>query len=80
MHIRPDQFAFVSCRRLQRYAGATVLYFLSTDPLAGTVRRLWPRGSRFVRCNMRARAAFKCGHDPDRKIALNPHKQAISLQ
>jgi hypothetical protein len=34
MHIRPDQSAFVGCRRLQRYAGATVLYFLSTDSLA----------------------------------------------
>jgi hypothetical protein len=26
MHIRPDQYAFVGCRRLQRYGGATVLY------------------------------------------------------
>jgi hypothetical protein len=34
MHIRSDQSAFVECRRLQRYASATVLYFLSTDSLA----------------------------------------------
>jgi hypothetical protein len=29
---------------------------------------------------MRARTAFKCGHDPVREIALIPHKQAISIQ
>jgi hypothetical protein len=29
MHIRPDQYAFVGSRRLQRYGGATVLYFLN---------------------------------------------------
>jgi hypothetical protein len=47
------------------YAGATVLYFLSTDPLAKLSGGLWPRGGRFVRCcNMQARAAFKCLHNP----------------
>jgi hypothetical protein len=34
MHIRRDQSAFIGCRRLQRYTGETVLYFLSNDPLA----------------------------------------------
>jgi hypothetical protein len=34
VHIRLDQAAFFGCRRLKRYAGRTVRYILSTDPLA----------------------------------------------
>jgi hypothetical protein len=29
---------------------------------------------------VRCQAEFKCGRDPDRKIALNQYKMAISLQ
>jgi hypothetical protein len=80
MHIRSDKFAFLGCRRLQRYAGATVLYFLSIDPLAGLSGGYGRMAAALCIATSRARAAFKSGHDPIRKIALNPHKLAISLQ
>jgi len=57
MHIRPDQFASFYCCRLQRYAGATVLYFLSTtlnDPLAELPGGYGRANNCFVRCNTRA--------------------------
>jgi hypothetical protein len=38
------------------------------------------RQSLYALQHMRARAGFKSGHDHVRKIALNPYKQAISLQ
>jgi hypothetical protein len=69
MHIRCDEFAFIWCRRLQRYAGATVLYFLSTDPLAELSGGYGRVVATLCVATMRARAAFKCGHDPVRKIA-----------
>jgi hypothetical protein len=47
-----------------KYAGATVLYFLSTDPLANNCPAIM--AARFVRRNTRAcQAVFKCGRDPD---------------
>jgi hypothetical protein len=63
MHIRPDQSAFVGCGRLQRYAGATALYF-ATPPT-------------FVRCVMRVREGLPAARVLSGNIALNPYKLAI---
>jgi hypothetical protein len=58
-------------------------FFIFSQPtlLQTTVRRLWPREQ--LLCapqHARRQAVFKCGRDPDRKIALNPYKRAISLK
>jgi hypothetical protein len=80
MHIRPDQFASAQCRRLQKYAGATVLYFLSTPLLQNRPAVMAARTIALCAATPRGQPAFKYGRDPARKIALNPYKLAILLQ
>jgi hypothetical protein len=58
-------------------------FFIFSQPtlLQTTVRRLWPREQLLCALqHARCQAVFKCRRDPDRKIALNPYKLAISLQ
>jgi hypothetical protein len=64
MHIRRDQSAFIGGRRLQRYTGETVLYFLSTEPLAKPSGGCDRAAAGFMPCNMRSRVGFKCRRDP----------------
>jgi|ERR1700721_2045524 hypothetical protein len=64
-HIGRVQSAFVWSRRLQRYAGEIVLYFLS---------RLG-----FGPCKPAARGGFNAGTTPPGKVTLNPYKEAICL-
>jgi hypothetical protein len=58
-------------------------FFIFSQPtlLQTTVQRLWPREQLLCALQQaRCQAEFKCGRDPDRKIALNPYKMTISLQ
>jgi hypothetical protein len=80
MHIRRDHSAFIGCRRLQRYTGETVLYFLLNDPLAKLSGGCDRAAAGFMPPNLQARVGFKCRRDPIRNVALNPYKQAILLQ
>jgi hypothetical protein len=80
VHIRLDQAAFFGRRRLKRYAGETVRYILSTDPLA----KLWGVCDRaaagFYALQHAGPGRFKCRCDPIQNIALNPHKLVIVLR
>jgi hypothetical protein len=58
-------------------------FFIFSQPnlLQNCPARLWPREQSLCALqHARGQAAFKCGRDPVRKIALNPYKLAILLQ
>jgi hypothetical protein len=61
MHIRRDQSALIGGRRSQRYTGETVLYFLSTDPVAKLSGGCDRAAAGFMLCNMQARVGSNAG-------------------
>jgi hypothetical protein len=67
-HISHDQFAFVQRHRLQKYANAKVLYFLSTNSLAELSGGYLPPEQLLCALQRaRGQVAFKCGRHPSRK-------------
>jgi hypothetical protein len=79
MHIRLDRYAFIACRRLQRYIGETVRYILSTDPPAKSSGVCEWRPA-FMPLQHAGPDGVKSRRDPIRDIALNRHKLAILLR
>jgi hypothetical protein len=77
MHIRPDQRASTGCKDIP----ARQVFIYSQPPLLQSCpTAMAAQQSLCALQHIRARAGFKCGRDPVRKIALIPHKQAISIQ